>query len=260
MLDLLDGLIGAMRNAADVRLALEVTLTRLARPESDLTVEALAQRIEALEDALRHGRPAPASVPACKPKRDANAPKAKPTATTLPEPGPVSQAQQGAAQPAAAAGPLDPRSVKRSWPAVIAEIRKKKPSRSHLFDSTEPEAVGEVLVVEFPRDRAFSMDMAREPETLALLKAAIERVLGVSPPMQFRLGRQGASSPAALPEEPAPAAHEQKGADTAAEAPALAPGPPAVEVDDVEARLMAELGATVVEEREIGDAGDGSPS
>ncbi|QWT17777.1 DNA polymerase III subunit gamma/tau [Collinsella sp. zg1085] len=41
-----------MRDATDVRLVLELTLTRLARPESELTLEALAERIARLEAQL----------------------------------------------------------------------------------------------------------------------------------------------------------------------------------------------------------------
>ncbi|MGB4592229.1 MAG: DNA polymerase III subunit gamma/tau, partial [Coriobacteriia bacterium] len=49
MLDVLDRLSTELRYAADQRLAVEVALTRMARPESELTLEALAERIESLE-------------------------------------------------------------------------------------------------------------------------------------------------------------------------------------------------------------------
>uniref|UniRef100_UPI00037D796E DNA polymerase III subunit gamma/tau n=1 Tax=Enorma TaxID=1472762 RepID=UPI00037D796E len=53
-----------MRSAADMRLVLEIALTRLARPESDLTLEALAERIDALEKQVARGIPsAPLSAP-----------------------------------------------------------------------------------------------------------------------------------------------------------------------------------------------------
>lgn len=46
-----------MRNASDARLVLEIALTRLARPEADLTLEALAERIARLEVQLAAGVP-----------------------------------------------------------------------------------------------------------------------------------------------------------------------------------------------------------
>ncbi|MCE5203711.1 MAG: DNA polymerase III subunit gamma/tau, partial [Actinomycetia bacterium] len=49
LLDVLDRLSTELRYATDQRLAVEVALTRMARPETDLTLEALAERIAALE-------------------------------------------------------------------------------------------------------------------------------------------------------------------------------------------------------------------
>ena len=46
-----------MRSAADMRLVLEIALTRLARPESDLTLEALAERLDRLERQVAKGIP-----------------------------------------------------------------------------------------------------------------------------------------------------------------------------------------------------------
>lgn len=283
MLIVLDDLTSAMRTASDVRLALEIALTRLARPETDVTIEALAQRIEALEDAVRSG-----GIPERKVEREAAAPPDRPqrgqagqdaagrasaeAAHDRPEPPPAAQDSVAAAKGAppaekapASSAALDARAVKRSWPAVIAEMRKKKPSRSYHFDSTEPEVVGDVLVVEFPRDRGVSLDMARDPDSVALLRTALERVLGVAPPIEYRLGREGVSSSVSSG-VPAPEAASDRQAS---------PTPPSTDVEegegrgpavrgatfeDVEARLIAELGAAVVEERVIDDAGDSPAS
>lgn len=46
-----------MRNASDPRLVLEIACTRLARPEADLTLEALAERVARLEAQLAAGVP-----------------------------------------------------------------------------------------------------------------------------------------------------------------------------------------------------------
>jgi DNA polymerase-3 subunit gamma/tau len=60
-----------MRQAPDPRIPLEVALVRIARPESDTSVEALLDRIEALERALADG--GGASAPAVAPKVRARA-------------------------------------------------------------------------------------------------------------------------------------------------------------------------------------------
>ena len=56
-LTVLDDAALEMRNASDPRLVLEIALTRLARPEGDLTLEALAERLARLEAQLAAGVP-----------------------------------------------------------------------------------------------------------------------------------------------------------------------------------------------------------
>ena len=63
VLTVLDGAALEMRGASDVRLVLEIACTRLARPEADLTIEALAERVARLE-AMVANAAVPASVAA----------------------------------------------------------------------------------------------------------------------------------------------------------------------------------------------------
>ena len=66
ILDLLGGLEDTLRTSTDQRLDFEVALTRMARPKADLSLEALAARVEALEAelaAVKAGGVAVASVP-----------------------------------------------------------------------------------------------------------------------------------------------------------------------------------------------------
>ncbi|MDO4853806.1 MAG: DNA polymerase III subunit gamma/tau [Coriobacteriia bacterium] len=51
-----------LRSSTNPRLSFEIALTRMVRPESDLTLSALAQRVEALERALASGQVQAASV------------------------------------------------------------------------------------------------------------------------------------------------------------------------------------------------------
>ncbi len=44
------------------------------------------------------------------------------------------------------------------------------------------------LVIEFPSDQEFSMQMAEEPEMRELLQRALGAVIGVAPPVRFQLG------------------------------------------------------------------------
>ncbi|MDO4437654.1 MAG: DNA polymerase III subunit gamma/tau, partial [Coriobacteriaceae bacterium] len=63
-LTLLDDAALEMRDASDPRLVLEIALTRLARPESDLTIEALAERLARLEAQIAAGVPSAPMTPA----------------------------------------------------------------------------------------------------------------------------------------------------------------------------------------------------
>lgn len=62
-LTVLDDAALEMRGASDVRLVLEIACTRLTRPEADLTIEALAERVARLEAMVANGA-VPASVAA----------------------------------------------------------------------------------------------------------------------------------------------------------------------------------------------------
>ena len=63
VLTVLDDAAREMRGASDVRLVLEIACTRLARPEADITIEALAERVARLE-AMVANAAVPASVAA----------------------------------------------------------------------------------------------------------------------------------------------------------------------------------------------------
>jgi len=269
LLDILDKLSSELRWAADQRLAVEVALTRMARPETDLTLESLAERIAALESgfAVRPpSRAAAAPVAERKPTAAETAPAASaPTNESQPAPAQVEVASSQ--QPPApshetvqvAGGPLDAATVKRSWPAVQAEIRRLRPPRAQLFNMSEVEVEGELLVVEFPKDQRFALDLASDPDTMQLLRRSLNAVLGVTPPVEFRLGRQGASGTrmnAGSTGAPCPPV-------TAAQDPDSAPTEPAKDAitevaatgtsgmhDEMERMIIDELGAEIVAEHE----------
>ena len=90
-----------MRTATNQRLVLEIAFTRIARPEADLTVDALADRLAALEQKLARGAfaTAPAAAPA-----DAPAPQAAPV--PMPQPA-APQPAPSASAPSAPAPSVD---------------------------------------------------------------------------------------------------------------------------------------------------------
>lgn len=96
VLTVLDDAALEMRGASDVRLVLEIACTRLARPEADLTIEALAERVARLEAMVAN-----AAVPASVAAAQASAPAA--SAPAVQQPTLISGAR--AATPAATAAP-----------------------------------------------------------------------------------------------------------------------------------------------------------
>ena len=259
VLDVLGRLSSELRYAADQRLAVEVALTRMARPHADLTLESLAERLEALEA----GAPIRDTVAGIitAPTALTQSPAAAPTgqaAQSATKTAPSSPAQSGVARPpakpsergaghtsprgAAPTGALDVAMVKRAWPAVLAEFKKVKASRSHLFNGTEVEVAGDAIAIEFPAEQNVALDLAREPETLALLKRCFAVVLGVEPAVEFRLGRAGMSSGMVVcdPEPPTDAAP----AGSTATAPDSAPGAPVATDPPVAPATTGELGAS----------------
>ena len=107
-----------MRTAVNQRLVLEVAFTKLARPNTELSLEALADRVAVLEQQLANGivvasagekpaAPAPVSAPAPQPAPATvatPAPQTAPVAAPAPAPAPAPAAPRPA--PAAAAAPV----------------------------------------------------------------------------------------------------------------------------------------------------------
>ena len=249
VLDLLGELAVEMRWSSDPRLSLEVSLTRMARPQGEMTLGALAERVEALERGASVAPSAPGAVPAPSStsgalgvptggagehavRREAsNGADTTPDATLSAHPAPEADTVPAAA-PApevvittvTKSGPLDRGTAKRNWQAVLVEVKKVKPARANVFASVEIDVDpdGTTLVIEFPSDQEFSLQMAEEPEMRDLLRGALSRVFGAPPPFRYQLGR-GAVRPAkeiaatapvpaphidVSPEEAPPAGHD----------------------------------------------------
>lgn len=234
VLEILERLTTELRFAADQRLAVEVAMTRMARPQGDLTLASLAERVDALEAGAPltdiAAAPSPA-VPEPRPVKVAAGAQAH-RKESDPKPAPAPSTAETASEGARG---LDVATVKRAWPAVLAEIKKIRAPRAHIFNGTEAEVVSGTLVVEFPADQRFAMDLARETETLGVLRRAVRTVLGQEPPVEYRLGRSGASLAA--------------GADTAQAPQPVVEAGAAGEADvDLEASVLAELGGELMED------------
>lgn len=221
VLDVLVELAAELRWSSDPRLSLEIALTRMARPQGETTLTALAARVESLERALRSGVALSAAADGSAAESVSESQESRPTVDEPAASQGFTRADDGsrvdheaesgsAEEPTVHAvrqpGPLDRASVKRNWKAVLAEVKKVKPSRAHTFAMVEIDldADGRTLVLEFPADQGFSLQVAEDAESRELLRDALAAVFGAPPPFRYQLGR-GPVRPAVEP-APEPAA------------------------------------------------------
>ena len=134
VLTVLDDAALEMRGASDVRLVLEIACTRLARPEADLTIEALAERVARLEAMVAN-----AAVPASVAAAQAAAPAASVPAAAQ-QPTLISGAR--AAAPAASATPADTstRQGGMPWDRGAAAPAAQPASRAASAPASKPAA------------------------------------------------------------------------------------------------------------------------
>lgn len=238
VLDLLGELAAEMRWSSDPRLSIEVALTRMARPQGEMSLEALAERVELLELALRTGAMPQAGAPVAAAsmsaasaaaatvapgEREAPAAERAPASEKAPaadkapaaerapadaaEPAPAATATPEATATTVASGPLDLGAAKRGWAAALIELKRIKPAQAGRFVNTEVEldTDGVGLVIEFPADGAFMRELAEEPEMKELVRRVLGSVFGTPPPFRYQVGR-GAVRPAEEPEAWSPPA------------------------------------------------------
>ena len=236
-----------MRTAVNQRLVLEVAFTKLARPNTELSLEALADRLAVLEQQLASGvvavsagekpaAPAPAPVPQPAPATVATpAPQTAPVAAPAPVPAPAPTPQPAPApadapapQPVPAPQPAPtpaPKEVDqadallvRQWKEVGKVCASKNAAHAALLVSSTLESDdGSELVVTLPKGSSFAMRMLSAPAVSEFVKECAAQVMG---PRRIKYVESSLAATAI--------SREKRATQTA---PALAPAPvPAIPV------------------------------
>lgn len=138
-----------MRVATNQRLALEVALTRIARPKSDLTLDSLAERVAQLEKTVEALAAGNASVPmSTTPASSLTAPALAPTAPspTPPDPTPQASARQIVSAPQVAPAPVH---AERPEPQAPQPPTLEQQTQS---TSQEPQQVPASVVRQAPQE------------------------------------------------------------------------------------------------------------
>ena len=216
-----------LHSSSNPRLSFEIALTRMVRPESDLTIEALAERIEELERKIASGQVGAAvqvSTPPLQAAPQAMSQQAnfqdspqqvsslqansQPVATAPVQENPPQSAPQGGmssgvesvppTQTSAASGALpievtNPASVQRFWHSVTSSLRKANPARGVLFMNAKifGESNGSGLVITFGKDNGFAYTAAQKPEVQQLLSKTIDSIAGGHVPYRLMLEEGG---------------------------------------------------------------------
>ena len=198
LVDMLRDVLEQVRDGADPRLPLELALVRVCRPATELSVEALGQRLSALEarmgGAASAGRsvaappiaaPPIAAPPSPRPHR--RAPRRRPP----PQPPPPPPAADAAPsppppEPAAAAAP-DLEQLTASWSdAIVPEIGRRSVPLQSLMQHASPRSLGDgEVVLAFPRSHQFALTTADSPPNREVLESVLGQAVGS--PVRVRL-------------------------------------------------------------------------
>ncbi len=167
LIDLLAVAVDDMRQGGDPRLPLELALVKVTRPSSDLSREALAHRLELLEQ----GQPAPVLRSQSDPRTE-----------EPPEP--------AAPPPPAPETPVELEQLQEAWRRTIlpAVEQRSIPIGKTLAEAHPASLAGDTLTLEFPQTASFHLKLAEDPKNAAMLKDALYEVTGRKLAVAFELG------------------------------------------------------------------------
>ena len=230
-----------MRSAADMRLVLEIALTRLARPEADLTLEALAERLERLEAQVAKGIPsAPlaaadmAALVGAKMPKERAAGFAEPRSASVPAASPVEPVASAAPKAASSARAADAASGASANARFAVSESDRASARVASVEPAVPADRVEAAVPAAPMPAAEKTVEAAsavvEPQTPSPISTASQAAATQTEsarPSTVPAAAAPTAAPTAAPAAPAAAPAAAPVAPTAA--PAAAPAAPAAE-------------------------------
>jgi DNA polymerase-3 subunit gamma/tau len=201
-----------LRTSINPRLSFEIALTRLVRPDSDITLEALAERIEALEN-LDVQKPENLDVQKIAVPSDSRD-ESQPVAEKTPITGkgdvgaaPPSSDQQTTLKPPDSSEEVDlsnPAALQRVWQSAVQTIKKQKAAYGVLFINTKVyfNKKTQDITIEFSAENTFAYNAVRKPEAMELISQALEQAAGKN--ISFRFEQAKESLEQAPPTEQAP--------------------------------------------------------
>ena len=212
-----------LRTSTNPRLSFEIGLTRMVRPQSDLTLESLAARVEVLERALAQGAvAAPAAAqPAAVAQQPASVPPAANAGYRQPAAAPVTAVQPAAVSSPVQAQPIAAQSAAPASHAQANQFQRSMPRPAQTQPAAQPASQGAAMV-----------DKAAEFRAQLERRRAQRTALPQTQPQSQSQGFAPQAQPAAPARAAAPAA-----APVAAASATANPAAPAAASSDVKAKL-----------------------
>jgi DNA polymerase-3 subunit gamma/tau len=168
LIDLLAVAVDDMRQGGDPRLPLELALVKVTRSSADLSREALAFRLDRLEQ----GQPFPRETLVATSATDVP----EPEPDELPEPLRVELEQ-----------------LQEAWKRTILPAVESRsiPIGKTLAEAHPSALAGDTLTLEFPQTASFHLKLAEDPKNAAMLREALYEVTGRKLAVDFALGERG---------------------------------------------------------------------
>ncbi|MGZ4292518.1 MAG: DNA polymerase III subunit gamma/tau, partial [Gaiellaceae bacterium] len=168
LIDLLAVAVDDMRKGGDPRLPLELALVKVTRASADLSREALAFRIERLEQ----GQRIPGDTPVATSAAEDSIPKREPTSEPL---------------------RVELEQLQEAWRRTILPAVESRsiPIGKTLAEAHPTALAGDTLTLEFPQTASFHLKLAEDPKNAAMLREALYEVTGRKLAVDFALGESG---------------------------------------------------------------------
>ncbi len=240
LLGVLGDLSAELKTSTNPRLSFEIALTRMVRPESDLTLESLSERIEALENGSAASEvlsapdaPALASAPpttSAPVRTPSPIPQPTETASNIPQ---VSPAASGISEQLMSRL-CNPAALQRIWQSVLTEIRKDKAAYGVLFLNTKVAFNEDTnsLVIQFSPENEFAFNTSQKPDVRKSVADAIVRSMGEAVPFVYTQGDACSSSLDSAPEVEAPQVRGVSASESTSTTPSTNTTDPTVSVAD----------------------------
>ena len=217
-----------LRTSTNPRLSFEIGLTRMVRPQSDLTLESLAARVEVLERALAQGAAAvpAAAQPAAMAQQPASVPPAANAGYRQPVAAPAVAAQPAVAPSPAQVQPTAAQPAAPASPAQASQFQRPVPRPAQTRSAAQSASQGAAMI-----DKAaeFRAQLERRRAQRTALPQTQPQPQGFAPQAQPAVPAR-AAAPAAAPVAAA-------SATATLAAPAAVSTAPAVASSDVKAKL-----------------------